>query len=176
MNRELPKTYEPQEAEGRIYEMWEKNGCFEGKRDPQKKPFTIVMPPPNVTGQLHMGHAMDNATLQDILIRFKRMEGYDALWLPGTDHAGIATQIQGGGEGPAKKEGLTRYDLGGTSSWRRCGTGRRSTAEPHRGAAEEAWGPPATGSRLPLHHGRGALQAAVRHDLRASCINEGPDL
>ena len=73
MKKELPKVYEPQEVEGRVYEMWEKNGCFEGHRDPDKKPFTIVMPPPNVTGQLHMGHAMDS-TLQDILIRFKRMQ------------------------------------------------------------------------------------------------------
>ena len=88
----------------------EKNGCFKGHRDPDKKPFTIVMPPPNVTGQLHMGHAMD-CTLQDILIRFKRMQGYAALWVPGTDHAGIATQIKVEEE-LRKSEGLTRYDLG----------------------------------------------------------------
>ena len=110
MKKELPKVYEPQEVEGRIYEMWEKNGCFAGHRDPEKKPFTIVMPPPNVTGQLHMGHAMD-CTLQDILIRFKRMQGYAALWVPGTDHAGIATQIKVEEE-LRKSEGLTRYDLG----------------------------------------------------------------
>mgnify|MGYP001859995560 FL=1 len=110
MKKELPKVYEPQEVEGRIYEMWEKNGCFAGHRDPDKKPFTIVMPPPNVTGQLHMGHAMDS-TLQDILIRFKRMQGYAALWVPGTDHAGIATQIKVEEE-LRTKEGLTRYDLG----------------------------------------------------------------
>ena len=110
MKKELPKVYEPQEVEGRIYEMWEKNGCFAGHRDPEKKPFTIVMPPPNVTGQLHMGHAMDS-TLQDILIRFKRMQGYAALWVPGTDHAGIATQIKVEEE-LRTKEGLTRYDLG----------------------------------------------------------------
>ena len=110
MKKELPKVYEPQEVEGRVYEMWEKNGCFEGHRDPDKKPFTIVMPPPNVTGQLHMGHAMDS-TLQDILIRFKRMQGYAALWVPGTDHAGIATQIKVEEE-LRKNEGLSRYDLG----------------------------------------------------------------
>ena len=110
MKKELPKVYEPQEVEGRIYEMWEKNGCFEGHRDPDKEPFTIVMPPPNVTGQLHMGHAMDS-TLQDILTRFKRMQGYAALWVPGTDHAGIATQIKVEEE-LRKNEGLTRYDLG----------------------------------------------------------------
>ena len=110
MNKELPKVYEPQEAEGRIYEKWEKAGCFRGHRDPKRKPFTIVMPPPNVTGQLHMGHAMD-CTLQDILIRFKRMQGYAALWVPGTDHAGIATQIKVE-EDLRVNEGLTRYDLG----------------------------------------------------------------
>ena len=110
MDRELSKTYEPQEVESRVYRMWEENGCFEGHRDPDKEPFTIVMPPPNVTGQLHMGHAMDS-TLQDILIRFKRMQGYAALWVPGTDHAGIATQIKVEEE-LRKNEGLTRYDLG----------------------------------------------------------------
>ena len=110
MKKELPKVYEPREVEGRVYEMWEKNGCFEGHRDPDKRPFTIVMPPPNVTGQLHMGHAMD-CTLQDILIRFKRMQGCAALWVPGTDHAGIATQIKVEEE-LRKSEGLTRYDLG----------------------------------------------------------------
>ena len=110
MKKELPKVYEPQEVESRIYETWEKNGCFKGRRDPKRKPFTIVMPPPNVTGQLHMGHAMDS-TLQDILIRFKRMQGYAALWVPGTDHAGIATQIKVEEE-LRVKEGLTRYDLG----------------------------------------------------------------
>jgi len=110
MNKELPKVYEPQEVEARVYRMWEENGCFAGRRDPSKKPFTIVMPPPNVTGQLHMGHAMD-CTLQDILIRFKRMQGYAALWVPGTDHAGIATQAKVE-EFLRENEGLSRYDLG----------------------------------------------------------------
>jgi len=110
MSIELPKVYEPQEAEARIYEKWEKAGCFKAERDPQRKPFTIVMPPPNVTGQLHMGHAMD-CSLQDILIRFKRMQGYSALWVPGIDHAGIATQIKVEEE-LRTKEGLSRYDLG----------------------------------------------------------------
>ena len=109
MARELPKIYEPQQVEAKIYEMWEKSGAFHAVKDESKKPFTIVMPPPNVTGQLHMGHAMD-ATLQDTLIRFKRMQGYNALWLPGVDHAGIATQIKV--EEELRKEGLTRYDLG----------------------------------------------------------------
>ena len=110
MAKELPKVYDPKEVESRIYEQWEESGCFRGHRDPNKKPFTIVMPPPNVTGQLHMGHAMD-ATLQDILIRFKRMQGYAALWVPGTDHAGIATQIKVE-EDLRVNEGKTRYDLG----------------------------------------------------------------
>ena len=108
--KELPKVYEPQQVEGRIYRMWMDNDCFKATPNPDKKPFSIVMPPPNVTGQLHMGHAMDS-TLQDILTRFKRMQGYSALWLPGTDHAGIATQIKVEEE-LRTKEGLTRYDLG----------------------------------------------------------------
>ena len=109
MARELPKTYDPKQVEDQIYRFWMDNGYFHTERDPAKKPFTIVMPPPNVTGQLHMGHAMD-AALQDILIRFKRMQGYAALWVPGVDHAGIATQIKV--EEELRKEGLTRYDLG----------------------------------------------------------------
>ena len=110
MKKELPKVYEPQQVESRIYQMWEDNDCFNGDPDPKKKPFSIVMPPPNVTGQLHMGHALD-CTLQDILTRFKRMQGYSTLWVPGTDHAGIATQIKVEEE-LRTKEGLTRYDLG----------------------------------------------------------------
>ncbi len=110
MRKELPKTYEPQEVEGKIYQAWLDAGCFRAAPNPDKKPFSIVMPPPNVTGQLHMGHAMD-CTLQDILIRYKRMQGYEALWMPGTDHAGIATQIKVEEE-LRKNEGLTRYDLG----------------------------------------------------------------
>ncbi|MDO5399883.1 MAG: valine--tRNA ligase [Eubacteriales bacterium] len=109
MARELPKVYEPQQVESQIYQMWQEGGYFHASADESKKPFTIVMPPPNVTGQLHMGHAMD-ATLQDTLIRFKRMQGYNALWIPGVDHAGIATQIKV--EEELRKEGLTRYDLG----------------------------------------------------------------
>ena len=110
MKKELPKTYEPQEVEGKIYQSWLDAGCFKAAPNPDKKPFSIVMPPPNVTGQLHMGHAMD-CTLQDILTRYKRMQGYEALWMPGTDHAGIATQIKVEEE-LRKNEGLTRYDLG----------------------------------------------------------------
>ena len=107
---EMEKTFNPQAVESEIYRDWESSGAFEAHRVEGKKPFTIVMPPPNITGQLHMGHALD-CTLQDILTRFKRMQGYEALWLPGSDHAGIATQIKVEEE-LRKTEGLTRYDLG----------------------------------------------------------------
>ena len=110
MRRELPKQYDPKLVEDSIYQMWMENDCFHADPDPDKKPYSIVMPPPNVTGQLHMGHAMDS-TLQDILTRYKRMQGYSALWVPGIDHAGIATQIKVEEE-LRTKENLTRYDLG----------------------------------------------------------------
>ena len=93
MSKELAKTYDPKGIEERLYQKWVDGGYFHAKVNPDKKPFTIVMPPPNVTGQLHMGHALDN-TMQDILIRFKRMQGYEALWQPGTDHAAIATEVK----------------------------------------------------------------------------------
>ena len=108
--KELPKVYDPKSVEKKIYDMWMEGGYFKGRIDPDKKPFSIVMPPPNVTGRLHMGHALDS-TLQDILTRYKRMQGYSALWLPGVDHAGIATQIKVE-EVLRKTEGKTRYDLG----------------------------------------------------------------
>ena len=109
MAKELKKVYEPQEVEDRLYAHWEELGCFKADNKSKKEPFTVVIPPPNVTGQLHMGHAMDE-TIQDILIRYKKLRGYETLWLPGTDHAGIATQIKV--EEMLRKEGLTRYDLG----------------------------------------------------------------
>ena len=109
-SKELPKNYNPAEAEERIYKNWVEKGYFKPSDDRTKKPFTIVIPPPNVTGQLHMGHALDE-TLQDVLIRYKRMAGFNALWIPGTDHAGIATQIKVE-ENLRKEEGVTRYDLG----------------------------------------------------------------
>ncbi|HLF70258.1 MAG TPA: valine--tRNA ligase, partial [Actinomycetota bacterium] len=104
-----PKAYEPALVEDRIYAMWEQGGYFHAEPDPSRKPFCIAIPPPNVTGSLHLGHALDN-TLQDVLIRFKRMQGYCTLWIPGTDHAGIATQNVV--EKDLAKEGLTRHDLG----------------------------------------------------------------
>ena len=109
IRKELPKTYDPKASESRLYQFWLDGGFFDAEVDKNKKPYSIVLPPPNVTGQLHMGHAFDD-TLQDILIRTKRMQGYAALWMPGTDHAGIATQIKV--EEQLRKEGLTRYDLG----------------------------------------------------------------
>lgn len=110
MPKELSKTYDPKQVEERIYQNWMDKGYFHAEIDPNKEPFTIVIPPPNVTGQLHMGHALDE-TFQDILIRAKRMQGYAALWIPGTDHAGIATQIKVE-EDLRVNEHLTRYDLG----------------------------------------------------------------
>ena len=110
MSEQINKTYNPKEVEDRLYSRWVENGYFTPKADKSKKPFTIVIPPPNVTGQLHMGHALDE-TLQDILIRYKRMAGFNALWVPGTDHAGIATQVKVE-EVLRKEEGLSRYDLG----------------------------------------------------------------
>ena len=107
--KELPKIYDPKQVESKIYRYWTDGGWFHAERDPDKKPFTIVIPPPNVTGQLHLGHALDE-TIQDVLIRWKRMSGYCALWLPGVDHAGIATQTKV--EAELRKEGLTRFDLG----------------------------------------------------------------
>ena len=109
MNRELAKTYDPGEVEDRIYRFWMEKGYFHAKRDPRKKPYTIVIPPPNITGQLHMGHALDE-TLQDILIRWRRMQGYSALWVPGTDHASIATEAKIVEQ--MRKEGLTKEDIG----------------------------------------------------------------
>ncbi len=110
MNNLLDKKYDPKNVEDRLYNFWSENGYFTPEIDKSKKPFSIVIPPPNVTGQLHMGHALDE-TLQDILIRTKRMQGYCTLWVPGTDHAGIATQIKVE-EQLRKNEGLSRHDLG----------------------------------------------------------------
>lgn len=110
MEKNLAKTYSPKDFEDRIYESWEKSGAFRAVRDENKKPFTIVMPPPNITGQLHMGHALDQ-TLQDVLTRWKRMQGYCALWLPGSDHASIATEVKVADK-IREEEGKTKEDLG----------------------------------------------------------------
>ena len=107
--KELAKTYDPKAIEGRLYDKWLNKKYFHAEVDHNKKPFTIVIPPPNITGQLHMGHALDN-TMQDILIRFKRMQGYNALWQPGTDHASIATEVKIIEK--LKEEGIDKNDLG----------------------------------------------------------------
>ena len=110
VEKNLAKTYDPGDFEDRIYDMWEKSGAFRAEVDHGKKPFTIVMPPPNITGQLHMGHALDQ-TLQDVLTRFKRLQGYSALWLPGSDHASIATEVKVV-DRLRQEEGLEKEDLG----------------------------------------------------------------
>ncbi len=109
MSRELAKTYNPNGMEERLYKKWEENGYFHAEVDRSRKPFTIVMPPPNVTGQLHMGHAFDD-TMQDILIRYKKMQGYNTLWQPGTDHAAIATEVRV--TDALKEKGIDKNDLG----------------------------------------------------------------
>ena len=117
MSKELAKTYDPKGIEDRLYKKWEDGGYFHAEPDRSKKPFTIVMPPPNITGQLHMGHALDN-TMQDILIRFKRMQGYNALWQPGTDHAAIATEVKV--IESLKKQGIDKKDLGRDGFLEKC--------------------------------------------------------
>ena len=116
-NKELAKTYDPKSIEDRLYQKWENNGYFHAEADRSKKPFTIVMPPPNITGQLHMGHALDN-TMQDILTRYKRMQGYNALWQPGTDHASIATEVKVIEN--LKKQGIDKRDLGREGFLEKC--------------------------------------------------------
>ena len=117
MSKELAKTYDSKGIEDRLYKKWEDNGYFHAQADRSKKPFTIVMPPPNITGQLHMGHALDN-TMQDILIRYKRMQGYNALWQPGTDHAAIATEVKV--IDSLKKQGIDKNDLGREGFLEKC--------------------------------------------------------
>ncbi|MBR5636684.1 MAG: valine--tRNA ligase [Pseudobutyrivibrio sp.] len=117
MSKELAKTYDPKGLEDRLYKKWEENGYFHAEVDRSKKPFTIVMPPPNITGQLHMGHALDN-TMQDILIRYKRMQGYSALWQPGTDHAAIATEVKVIEH--LKKQGIEKDSLGREGFLEKC--------------------------------------------------------
>ena len=143
---ELPKTYDPKSVEDKLYKFWVDSGFFHAEVNPDKKPYTIVIPPPNVTGQLHMGHAFDE-TLQDILIRTKRMQGYEALWMPGTDHAGIATQIK-------VEENLRKE-------------------EPHYQPAQKARHLLRLGPRA-LYHGRGLLQGGPRGIRKP--VQQGPDL
>ena len=109
MSQNLEKTYNPKEIEDKLYQKWCENKYFHAEVDRSKKPFTIVMPPPNITGKLHMGHALDN-TMQDILIRYKRMQGYNALWIPGTDHAAISTEVKVTNQ--LKDEGIDKKEHG----------------------------------------------------------------
>ena len=147
MRKELAKTYAPKEFEDRIYHNWEEKGYFHAEIDPKKKPYTIVIPPPNITGQLHMGHALDN-TLQDILIRWRRMQGYSALWLPGTDHASIATEAKIVGK--MKEEGLTKEQIGREEFLKRAWDWKRVYGVSF--SSSRSWEAPATGSAsaLPL--------------------------
>ena len=144
----LPKTYTPSEIEDKLYQSWMDRGYFHAEVDERKKPFCIVMPPPNITGQLHMGHALDN-TMQDILIRFRRMQGYSALWQPGTDHAAIATeeaQKRGQRQGTARQREVPRGVLGLEGRVRK----------PHHQPVEETRFLRGLGQRA-LHDGRGLL-------------------
>ena len=117
MEKNLETKYDPKKIENRLYDQWVERRYFHAEVDRTKKPFTIVIPPPNITGKLHMGHAMDN-TMQDILIRYKRMQGYNALWMPGTDHASIATEVKVTEE--LKKEGLDKDELGREGFLKKC--------------------------------------------------------
>ena len=109
MPKQLEKVYDPKQVEDKTYRFWEEGRYFHAEPNPEKKPYTIVIPPPNITGKLHMGHALDE-TLQDILIRWRRMQGYETLWLPGTDHASIATEAKI--VEAMRQEGVTKEDLG----------------------------------------------------------------
>ena len=125
MKEEMPKAYDHASVEQAWYEKWERSGYFHAVPNPNKTPYTIVIPPPNITGKLHMGHAMDN-TLQDTLIRYKRMSGYETLWMPGTDHASIATEVKIVEQ--MAKEGIDKRDIGRESFWNAHGLGATSTA------------------------------------------------
>jgi len=133
MSEQLPKAYEPKEVEERWYDFWLRQGYFTPKIDHHQKPFVIIMPPPNVTGELHLGHAL-TATLEDILIRWHRMRGEPTLWLPGSDHAGIAAQVVV--EQQLAKEGLSRHQLGREKflekMWEWMGKYGRVIAEQHK--------------------------------------------
>ncbi len=132
-SKEFSKDLRSKNIEDRLYKKWEDNGYFHAEADRSKKPFTIVMPPPNITGQLHMGHALDN-TMQDILTRYKRMQGYNALWQPGTDHASIATEVKV--IQSLKEQGINKADLTREGSWISAGSGER-IRQPHHQPVKE---------------------------------------
>ena len=122
--KEMQTTYNPQEFEDRIYKNWTESGAFRAEIDANKVPFAIMMPPPNVTGQLHMGHAMDE-TMQDTVIRFKRMQGYCALWLPGVDHSAIATEVKSWSR--SKPKGIRKRSSAEKNFYAALGLGRKNT-------------------------------------------------
>ena len=141
MSKELAKTYDPKQIEDRLYEKWMNKGYFHSEVDRSRKPFTIVMPPPNITGQLHMGHALDN-TMQDILIRYKKLQGYNTLWQPGTDHAAIATEVKIIEK--LKEQGIDKKDLG------------------REGFLEKAWEWKAEYAKRTFHNGRRLFKGCKR--------------
>ncbi len=142
MSKELAKTYDPHGIEDRLYQKWLDKKYFHAEVDESKKPFTIVIPPPNITGQLHMGHALDN-TMQDILIRFKRMQGYNALWQPGTDHASIATEVKI--IETLKKKASISVTSAEKDFKARLGMERGIRWENHQ-SVKRSWAPPVTGT------------------------------
>ena len=127
MSQNLEKTYDPKAIESKLYDKWCERKYFHAEVDRSRKPFTTVMPPPNITGKLHMGHALDN-TLQDILIRYKRMQGYNALWVPGTDHAAISTEVKVTNQ--LKDEGIDKRELAGKNFWKEPGSGKKNMQGP----------------------------------------------
>ena len=143
MSKELAKTYDPKGIEDRLYQKWLDNKYFHAEVDRSKKPFTIVMPPPNVTGQLHMGHALDN-TMQDILIRYKRMQGYEALWQPGTDHAAIATEVKVIDK--LKEQGIEKEDIGREEFLKHAWAWKDEYGCQNHQPAEKSWALPQTGT------------------------------
>ena len=138
----MAKTYDPKAIEEKLYEKWCENKYFHAEVDRSRKPFTTVMPPPNITGKLHMGHALDN-TLQDILIRYKRMEGYNALWIPGTDHAAISTEVKVTNQ--LKEEGIDKKELGREGFLERTWQWKEEYAGRSRDSSRN-WASPVTGT------------------------------
>ncbi len=153
----LEKTYSPAEVEAKLYGRWEKSGAFACDVASNAAPYTIMMPPPNVTGSLHMGHAL-TFTVQDILVRYNRMVGRDALWQPGTDHAGIATQMVV--ERNLAAEGVNRRDLGRDAFVEKVWEWKAEIRRHHRQPAAAPRGQPGLGARA-LHHGRGAVRGGA---------------
>ena len=156
MSQNLEKTYNPKEIEPKLYDKWCEKKYFHAEVDRSRKPFTTVMPPPNITGKLHMGHALDN-TLQDILIRYKRMQGLQRPLDPGTDHAAISTEVKVTNQ--LKEEGIDKKELGREKFLERTWQWEGRICGNHRGAAEEAGRLLRLGQRA-VHHGRGLFQGS----------------